>query len=113
VNPGRPDDLPEPSEGDPDPLVRFRSWRGFLFAAVAVNLLFLYGIAGQSFEPTSAVLVKTLTWLPFNLIATVLYYVFMIKLGRDASGAALPGGRWYGALCIVMIVLNWIAFFNL
>lgn len=88
-----------------DPLVRFRNWPGFLAAAVAVNLLFLWGMWGAVADPAHALLTKALSWLPFNGIATILYYVFKVKL------ADRPGGALYGALCLVMVVANWAALF--
>jgi hypothetical protein len=50
-------------------------------------------------------LTKALSWLPFNVIATILYYVFKAKLADQPSGAL------YGALCLVMVVVNWAALF--
>lgn len=83
-----------------DPLASFRTWRGFFFVAVAVNLLFIYGMAALTSD-AGAAWIKALSWLPFNAITTVLYYVFMKKLG----------GGIFPALCIAMIVLNWAAYF--
>lgn len=89
-----------------DPLARFRSWRGFLFAAVAVNVLFVYGMLGNTADGTLGTWYKTLIWLPFNVIASVLYYVFMVKLRPGA------GGSMYALICLVMVAANWIAMFS-
>jgi len=89
-------------QADPDPLARFRNWRGFLFAAIAVNLLFVYGMLGNTGDASLGIWYKTLIWLPFNVIASVLYYVFKVKLADAAAG------RVYGLLCLVMIAANWI-----
>lgn len=88
-----------------DPLRRFRNWPGFLAATIAVNLLFLWGMWGAVADPAHALLTKTLSWLPFNVITTVLYYVFKVKLA-DRRGSVL-----YGALCLVMVLANWAALF--
>lgn len=95
-------DLPEPDTEEQDPLVRFRNWRGFLAAAIVVNVLFVYGMLGNTADASLAVWYKSLIWLPFNVIATVLYYVFKVKL-RDTAG-----GTWYGILCLAIVVANWI-----
>jgi hypothetical protein len=95
----------QPEAAEADPLVRFRNWPGFLAAAVAVNLLFLWGMWGAVSDPVQALLVKSFSWLPFNVITTILYYVFKVKL------ADRPGGAIYGALCLVMVVVNWAAMF--
>lgn len=97
------DDQSEAREADP--LARFRHWPGFLAAAVAVNLLFLWGMWGAVADPAHALLTKALSWLPFNVITTILYYVFKVKL------ADRPGGALYGTLCLVMIAANWTALF--
>lgn len=89
---------------DRDTLDRFRDWRGFLLAAVLVNGLFLYGMVGAVQDPGSAPWVKSLSWLPFNLIASVLYVVFMVKLSRQ--------GRFYVFLSAAMIAINWIVMFS-
>jgi len=91
---------------------RFQSWRGFLFAAIGVNALYLWGMMGLTRDPASAVWAKTLAWLPFNLIATVLYYVFIIKLsGTGGFAVRSLAGAFFVALCLAMITLNWLAFF--
>lgn len=91
---------------EPDPLARFRSWRGFLFAAIALNVLFVYGMFAAVADPDVALWFKAISWLPFNAIASVLYGVFMLKLVRiDAFGP------WYVALCVLMIAANWTAMF--
>jgi hypothetical protein len=97
------DNQPEAQESDP--LARFRNWPGFLAAAVVVNLFFLWGMWGAVAVPAQALLTKSLSWLPFNVITTFLYYVFKVKL------AGRPGGALYGALCLVMVVANWTALF--
>lgn len=99
------DNAPEAASDEADPLIRFRNWRGFLAAAVIVNILFVYGMLGHQTTGALAIWYKTLIWLPFNVIATVLYYVFKIKL------AGQPGGAYFGALCLVMVTANWIAMF--
>lgn len=95
-------------EPEADPLTRFRNWRGFLIAAIAVNALFVYGMWGSTSEPGLSAWIKALSWFPFNVIATVLYYVFMVKLGK-AEGAT--GGGLYIVLCLALIAANWIAMF--
>jgi hypothetical protein len=116
-----PDQMPPDREdGGSDAQTRFRSWRGFLFVAIAVNALYLWGMMGQMQDPSTAVWAKVLTWLPFNLIASVLYFVFLVKLSkadedaaRAAGGAdkAGTGGAFYAVLCLAMIAVNWSAFF--
>ena len=86
-------------------LARFQNWLGFLAATIVVNLLFIYGMLGNSGDATLGLWYKALIWLPFNSIASMLYYVFRIKLA-DATG-----GAFLGALCLVMIALNWIVMF--
>lgn len=80
---------------------RFHSWRGFLAASVAVNLLFIYGMAGGMAggmaDPNAAIWYKTLIWLPFNAIASAVYLAIM---------ARLPG-VFYRLICAAMIVLDW------
>ncbi len=109
----------EPNDGgpsEPDPLSRFRTWRGFLFATIVLNVLFVYGMIESVREPGTAAWTKTLSWFPFDVIGTVLYLVLLRKLSQaDAdcaqSGAARArtGGTLYAALCIAMIIANWIA----
>jgi phosphoglycerol transferase MdoB-like AlkP superfamily enzyme len=84
---------------------RFQNWLGFLFATIAVNLLFVYGMLGKSGDATLGLWYKALIWIPFNSIASMLYYVFRIKL------AAATGGVFLGTLCLVMLALNWIVMF--
>ncbi len=86
-----------------DPLARFRNWRGFLAATVLLNALFIYGLLAGTPDPTTKLLFKVLSWLPFNLIATALYYVFMVKLAKAETGT-----RFYAVLCGAMIVANWL-----
>jgi hypothetical protein len=118
-------DSPEPdSSGDEakeqDPLARFRSWRGFLFAAIVLNALFVYGMFASASDPSVKAWYKALSWLPFNVIASVLYFVFLVKLSKAdedcakaAGGADKVGthGALYVVLCVVMIAANWIAMF--
>jgi hypothetical protein len=114
---------PDPAGNDPsepDPLARFRTWRGFLLATIVLNVLFVYGMIGSVKDPGVAVWTKTLSWFPFNVIGSVLYLVLLSKLSRAdadraraAGGADRAGTRWtpYVILCIAMIAANWIAFF--
>lgn len=91
---------------------RFQNWRAFLFVAIAVNALYLWGMTGLTRDPASAAWAKTLAWLPFNLIATVLYYVFIIKLsGTGGVAVRSLAGAVFVALCLAMIALNWLTFF--
>lgn len=92
-----------------DPLARFRTWRGFLLAAIVLNALFVYGMFAAVSDPGVSAWVKALSWLPFNGIASVLYYVFMVRLTRDASSQA--SGWFYQVICIAAIVANWAALF--
>jgi hypothetical protein len=85
-----------------DPLARFRNWRGFFAATVLLNALFVYGLLAGTPDPTTKLLFKVLSWLPFNLIATALYYVFMVKLAKTETGT-----QFYAVLCGAMIVANW------
>ena len=105
-------DSPEQVDADqtaPDPLQRFRNWRGFLAAAVAVNLLFLYGMLNNTADPDVAIWFKVLAWLPFNAIATALYLVFMIKLGKASEANNQTGGPVYALISACMLAVNWIA----
>lgn len=86
---------------------RFRSWRGFLFVSIAVNLLFAYGMLNNTADPSVAIWFKVLVWLPFNAIATALYIVFMIKLGKASADNNQTGGAFYTLLSGAMIVANW------
>jgi hypothetical protein len=86
-----------------DPLAAFRNWRAFFFVAVVVNALFVHGMWGGVADPKAASWIKTLSWFPFNVIATALYYAFMVKLGQGA------GGPIYRLLCAALIAANWIA----
>ncbi len=109
-----PDQEPSTEEiPDRDPLTRFRSWRGFLVAAIAVNVLFVYGMFAAVSDPGTKTWFKTLSWLPFNVIATVLYYVFLVKLSKaDADGAKPTFSVFYAFLCIAMTIANWLAMFT-
>ena len=88
--------------GEPDPLARFRNWPGFLAAAIALNALFVYGMFAGASDPEVRGWFKALSWLPFNVIASVLYFVFMVKLSKAAP---------YVVICLAMIAANWIAMF--
>lgn len=94
-----------PLDEDRDPLARFRNWRGFLFAAVAVNVLFVYGMVGNTADSSVAIWHKVLVWLPFNAIATALYLVFLLKLAHAGGLAGLRG--LYAVVAVAMIVANW------
>lgn len=91
------------ADAAPDPLAAFRSWRAFFFVAVLVNVLFVYGMWGSVSDPSAAPWAKVLSWFPFNVIATVLYYAFMVKLGNGT------GGIVYRLLSVALIAANWIA----
>jgi Ni,Fe-hydrogenase I cytochrome b subunit len=93
---------PAPPEDNPDPLARFRSWRGFLAAAVAVNVLFVYTMLGHN-APEVALWHKMLVWLPFNAIATAVYLAILSRLARE--------GLLYTLLCAGLIVANWAVMF--
>lgn len=94
-----------------DPLRRFRSWRGFLFAAVAVNLLFTYAMLNNTADTNNAIWFKVLVWLPFNTIASALYIVFMIKLGNTKADDTPRRPSFYSLFCMVMIGANWYSMF--
>ncbi|MDP2430873.1 MAG: hypothetical protein Q8O33_02460 [Pseudomonadota bacterium] len=99
-------DAPDQSPAEPDPLSRFRNWRGFLAASVALNLLFIYGMLGAVSDPAGAIWYKTLAWLPFNAIATAVYLAIMARL------ADTPGALFYRILCAIMIVASWSVMFG-
>lgn len=86
-------------------MARFRSWRGFLLAAILLNALFVWGMWSSVADRGVAAWTKALSWFPFNVIATVLYLVFMAKLARPGGGAL------YAWLCVAMIAANWLAMF--
>ncbi|MBP9916507.1 MAG: hypothetical protein KBF24_09895 [Thiobacillaceae bacterium] len=92
--------------GEPDPLARFRNWPGFLAAAIALNALFVYGMFAGASDPEVRGWFKALSWLPFNVIASALYFVLMVKLSKTGGHGAL-----YAVICLAMIAANWIAFF--
>lgn len=102
---------PVPEDLESDSLARFRNWRGFLAAAIAVNLLFAYGMWNNTADPDVAIWFKVLVWLPFNAIATALYIVFMIKLGSANAANNHTGGSFYLVLSALMIGANWITMF--
>jgi len=109
---GEPGPEPGPAAPEPDPLARFRSWRGFLVAAILLNALFVWGLWGSASAPGVGAWTKALSWFPFNVIASVLYLVFMAKLTRSGDDAApAPGGTFYVVLCVTMIVANWVLMF--
>lgn len=83
------------------PPVRLVNWLGFLLIGVVVNVLFLWGMLGSMGDPRVAAWTKALSWLPFNFIASVFYFVCYLKL----AGPALR------LLALVMIGANWAAFF--
>ena len=109
---------PEPDSSgreaqEQDPLAHFRSWRGFLAAAIVLNALFVYGMFAGASDPSVKAWFKALSWLPFNVIASVLYFVFMVKLSKVGGGADKAGGNGalYIVICLAMIAANWIAMF--
>lgn len=79
---------------------RFSSWCGFFFASVVVNLLFVYGMLAGMSDATVSIWYKTLIWLPFNAIASVLYLAIMARLGNAGWGV-------FRVLAAAMIVANW------
>jgi hypothetical protein len=96
-------DSAAPPDAAPDPLAGFRNWRAFFVVAVLVNGLFVHGMWAAVGDAKAATWIKTLSWFPFNAIATVLYYAFMARLGAG------PGGGVYRLVCVALIALNWIA----
>lgn len=100
------DELAEPPEAEqPDSLTRFRSWHGFLLAALLVNALFVWGMVGNAQDPMQRIWFQTLVWLPFNAIATAVYYAIMQRLRSQ------PRGCFYLWLCPLLIVANWLVMF--
>ena len=97
-----------PEAGEKDPLARFRSWRGFLFAALAVYVLFAYAMAGNT-DASVGTWYKALVWLPFNAIATAVYLAIMARLSRPdkETAGSNSGGALYAVVCVVMIIANW------
>jgi len=105
----REDDRNDPAAdtGIPDRLARFRSWRGFLVAAIVVNALFVYTLLGHR-GPEVVLWHKTLIWLPFTAIATAVYLAIMSRLGmRGPSDRLTLAGRFYVGVCVLLIVANW------
>lgn len=97
-----PEHEPAVEDGeDQDPLARFRDWRGFLLAAIGVNLLFVYGMLGNVGDPSVRTWFKALVWLPFNAIATAVYLMIAVKLSKHF------GRAFYLILCLAMVVANW------
>ena len=95
-----PPDLPR-EQDSPGAPARLVNWLGFLLVGVAVNLLFLWGIQGSMGDASVAIWTKVLSWLPFNLIASVFYLVCYLKLTALA----------WRLLALVMIGANWLSFF--
>ena len=98
-------DTPEHEHANPEERseglrARFGSWRGFFFASIAVNLLFVYGMLAGMSDATVSIWYKTLIWLPFNVIASVLYLAIMARLGNAGWGV-------FRVLGAAMIVANW------
>lgn len=91
------DNNAEPSTA---PLRHFQSWLGFMFATLAVNLLFVYGMLAGMGDESLSIWYKTLIWLPFNVIATALYLAIMTRLRNT---------RWslFRPLCAITIIVNW------
>jgi len=91
---------PPEQETSTTPLRHFQSWLGFMFAALAVNILFVYGMLAGMGDATLSIWYKTLIWLPFNVISTALYLAIMTRL---------RGTRWslFRPLCALAIVGNW------
>jgi hypothetical protein len=88
--------------GEQDDLERFRNWHGFLLAALAVNALFVYGMLGNVADPGVRTWFKALVWLPFNAIATAVYFMLAVRLSKRR------GGPFYGILCLTVVVANWV-----
>jgi predicted nucleic acid-binding protein len=92
--------MPVPDAPEQEAPARFQSWRGFLAASIAVNVLFVYGMLGGMNDASVSTWYKALIWLPFNVIATAVYLAIMARLaGR---------GVFYRILCGVLIVANWV-----
>lgn len=98
----RPPHSPAPDAAAPaDPLARFRSWRGFLLATVAVNALFVYTLLAHN-SPEAAIWHKALLWLPATAVFSAAYLAAMVRLARQY------GPRLYTPLCLALIVANWV-----
>jgi hypothetical protein len=84
---------------------RASNWLGFLLASLAVNVLFVYGMLAGMGDATLAIWYKTLIWLPFNIIASALYWAIMVRLRHS---------RWsmFRLLCPLMIAANWSVMFS-
>lgn len=93
--------IPDPHAPPPEDRPRFVHWTGFLLVGMLVNGLFLLGMWDAAADPAAGVWVKTLSWLPFNLIASAFYYVCHIKLDVAV----------FKAVALAMIAANWIIFF--
>lgn len=108
-----PEQAPEPVSAEADPLARFRSWRGFLVAAIAVNVLFVFTMLGHN-DTGVAIWHKVLIWLPFNAIATAVYLAIMSRLSTPAEPEATSRkatGMFYTLLCAALIIANWTLMF--
>ncbi|MEW6677043.1 MAG: hypothetical protein AB1421_03900 [Pseudomonadota bacterium] len=92
-------------ETETDPLVRFRNWPGFFWAALAVNVLFVYGMLGNVADPSVRTWFKALVWLPFNAIASAVYLMLAVKL------AGVRGGTVFRVSCLALIIANWLVMF--
>ena len=60
-----------------------------------VDVAVLSASDGFGFNPS-------LIWLPFNAIASALYFVFAMRFGKSVPG------RIAAALCLVLIAANWV-----
>ncbi len=94
-------DQPDTAEDSPAVRPRFVHWQGFLLVGMLVNGLFVWGMWGVAADPAAGPWVKTLSWLPFNFIATMFYLVCYLKLTTPLF--RLPA--------LAMIAANWIVFF--
>jgi hypothetical protein len=56
-------------------------------------------------DPVQRIWFQTLVWLPFNAIATAVYYAIMQRL------RAQPHGCFYLWLCPVLVLANWLVMF--
>ncbi|MBI5329301.1 MAG: hypothetical protein HZB71_01685 [Betaproteobacteria bacterium] len=97
--------MAEIPEQEADPLARFRDWRGFLLAAIAVNALFAYGMTLGADHPQARIWNLVLVWLPFNFIATTVYYAMLVRLTGPERTPLARG--FYRVLCGGLIVANW------
>ncbi len=91
---------PLPDREPDDPLARFRSWRGFLLATLAVNVLFVYTMLAHN-HPDQAAWHKALLWFPVTAVLSAAYLAAMVRLSRQY------GPRLYAPLCLALVVVNW------